>query len=174
VTTVLNALTFAATPANLEARTQRFTLANGIKVALLPKKTRGQTVKVALAIDQGDEKSLFGTAAQGKLAAAMLARGTAKHGGRSDEHDRLAGGRPPPESSRAASGRRSGPPPTEGGGRLRAARFFPVQPGMTGDHETDRGHQPAPGPDAEPLAGAEVRHERGDKLDEDKESAADP
>jgi zinc protease len=69
---------FAATPANLDARTQRFTLANGMKVALLPKKTRGQTVKIALQINQGDEKSLFGTGKQGALTADMLARGTAK------------------------------------------------------------------------------------------------
>jgi len=70
---------FAATPANLEARTQRFTLGNGMKVALLPKKTRGQSVKIALQIDQGDEKSLFGTSYQGTLTAAMLTRGTTKH-----------------------------------------------------------------------------------------------
>jgi len=69
---------FAATPANLDARTQRLVLANGMKVALLPKKTRGQAVKVALQIDQGDEKSLAGTGLQGELMAAMLARGTAK------------------------------------------------------------------------------------------------
>ncbi len=37
--------TFDATPANLDARAQRFTLANGMKVALLPKKTRGETVQ---------------------------------------------------------------------------------------------------------------------------------
>ena len=37
---------FDPTPANLEARTQRFTLPNGMKVALLPKKTRGETVRV--------------------------------------------------------------------------------------------------------------------------------
>jgi zinc protease len=34
---------FDATPANLDARTQRFALQNGMKVALLPKKTRGAT-----------------------------------------------------------------------------------------------------------------------------------
>lgn len=67
---------FAATPANLEARTQRFTLANGMKVALLPKKTRGQSVKVALQIDQGDEKSLEGAGLAGEFMADMLARGT--------------------------------------------------------------------------------------------------
>jgi zinc protease len=70
---------FAATPANLDARTQRFALPGGMKVALLPKKTRGQAVKVALQIDHGDEQSLQGTAPQGSLAAQMLARGTAKH-----------------------------------------------------------------------------------------------
>jgi len=70
---------FDATPANLDARTQRFTLANGMKVALLPKKTRGGTVKVRLQVHQGDEKSLFGRMPQGSLAAYMLKRGTAKH-----------------------------------------------------------------------------------------------
>ncbi len=69
---------FVATPANLDARTQRLTLANGMKVALLPKKTRGQAVKIALQVDQGDAKSLAGTGAQGELMAAMLDRGTAK------------------------------------------------------------------------------------------------
>jgi zinc protease len=79
---------FAATPENLDARTQRFTLANGMKVALLPKKNRGRTVKIALAIDQGDQASLFGTGAQGQLAAGMLARGTAKRS-RQDIEDAL-------------------------------------------------------------------------------------
>jgi len=69
---------FAATPANLDARTQRFTLANGTKVALLPKKTRGGTVKVALQVHQGDEKSLFGKMPQGALMGDMLDRGTAR------------------------------------------------------------------------------------------------
>ena len=39
---------FDPTPANLDARTQRFTLPNGMKVALLPKKTRGEAVSFAL------------------------------------------------------------------------------------------------------------------------------
>jgi zinc protease len=79
---------FVATPANLEARTQRITLANGMKVAFLPKKTRGQTVKVALQIDQGDEKSLTGKMPQGSLMAGMLARGT-KVRSRQDIEDTL-------------------------------------------------------------------------------------
>jgi zinc protease len=70
---------FDATPANLDARTQRFALPNGMKVALLPKKTRGATVKFRLEVNQGDEKSLFGKAPRGTLAAYMLKRGTAKH-----------------------------------------------------------------------------------------------
>ncbi len=71
--------TFDATPANLEARTQRFALANGMKVALLPKKTRGGMVQFALRVHQGDEHSLFGRDTDGTLAAAMLKRGTTKH-----------------------------------------------------------------------------------------------
>jgi zinc protease len=70
---------FDASPANLDARTQRFTLANGMKVALLPKKTRGATVKLRLDVHQGDEKSLFAKMPQGTLAAYMLKRGTTKH-----------------------------------------------------------------------------------------------
>ena len=70
---------FDATPANLDARAQRFVLPNGMKVVLLPKKTRGETVKFVLRLHQGDEKSLFGTEPLGSLAAAMLKRGTTRH-----------------------------------------------------------------------------------------------
>ncbi len=70
--------TFDPTPANLEARTQRFTLPNGMKVALLPKKTRGETVQFQLQLHYGDEKLLLGTAPAGGLAASMLTRGTVK------------------------------------------------------------------------------------------------
>ncbi len=68
--------TFDPTPANLEARTQRFELPNGIKVALLPKKTRGETVQVQMALHFGDEKSVFGRRPEGSLTASMLMRGT--------------------------------------------------------------------------------------------------
>jgi zinc protease len=70
---------FDPTPANLDARTERFALANGMKVALLPKKTRGEKVYFALQIHEGDEKSLSGRTPQGELASAMLMRGTTKH-----------------------------------------------------------------------------------------------
>ncbi len=71
---------FDATPSNLDARTQRFALSNGMKVALLPKRTRGGTVKFAVQVNQGDEKSLYGKVPLGTLAANMLKRGTVKHG----------------------------------------------------------------------------------------------
>ena len=70
---------FDPTPANLEARTQRFSLANGTRVALLPKKTRGETVRFSLRVNYGDVKSVFGKAGETTLAAAMLSRGTTKH-----------------------------------------------------------------------------------------------
>src|SRR5947207_1475049 len=77
--------TFDPTPANLEARTQRFTLGNGMKVALLPKKTRGATVQLNLRLHQGDERALAGKDTEASLAASMLSRGTAK---RSRQEDR--------------------------------------------------------------------------------------
>jgi zinc protease len=70
---------FEPTPANLEARTQRFTLPNGAKVALLPKKTRGETVQVQIRLHQGDEASLRGMSPRGGMTAAMLSLGTKKH-----------------------------------------------------------------------------------------------
>jgi zinc protease len=70
---------FEPTPANLEARTQRFTLANGMKVALLPKKTRGETVQMQIRLHQGDEASLKGMSPRGSIAASMLSLGTRKH-----------------------------------------------------------------------------------------------
>jgi len=70
---------FDPTPANIESRIQRVTLPNGLKLVMLPKKTRGGTVTASLALHYGDEKSVFdkGTAAQ--FTGAMLMRGTQKH-----------------------------------------------------------------------------------------------
>jgi zinc protease len=70
--------TFDTSIANLDARTQRYTLANGMKVALLPKKTRGEGVNFTLALHFADEKSAFGRQADGQLTGAMLMRGTSK------------------------------------------------------------------------------------------------
>jgi zinc protease len=68
--------TFDPSPANLDARTQRFTLQNGMKVALLPKKTRGETVNFNLSLHFGNEQSVAGKAADGTVAGGMLMRGT--------------------------------------------------------------------------------------------------
>jgi zinc protease len=70
---------FDATIPNLEARTQRFSLANGMRIALLPKKTRGETVHLALRVNYGDAQSIFGKAGEAELTGSMLMRGTAKH-----------------------------------------------------------------------------------------------
>jgi zinc protease len=67
---------FDPTPAHLAERTQRFVLPNGLKVALLPKKTRGATVNFELRLDYGDVDSLRNTAPLPELTAAMLSRGT--------------------------------------------------------------------------------------------------
>lgn len=70
--------TFDTSIANLDARTQRFILPNGMKVALLPKKTRGEAVHFSLTLHFADEKSAFGKQADGQLTGSMLMRGTAK------------------------------------------------------------------------------------------------
>ena len=69
---------FDATPANLDARTERFVLPNGMKVALLPKKTRGEAVSFDLSLHFGDEKSVIGKVAAGTLTGGMLLRGSTR------------------------------------------------------------------------------------------------
>jgi zinc protease len=69
---------FDPSPANIEARTERFTLPGGLRGALLPKTTKGNTVSVALQLRMGSEASLRGKAGAGAFAAAMLMRGTEK------------------------------------------------------------------------------------------------
>ncbi len=69
---------FDPTPQNIEARLVRRTLANGIRVALLPKKTRGATVIVNMSLHWGDEASKRGRSTACSLAGSMLMRGTQK------------------------------------------------------------------------------------------------
>ncbi len=69
---------FEPTPANIEARVLRRTLANGIKVALLPKKTRGGTVMGQLSLYWGDEAGKQDRARACGFADGMLMRGTRK------------------------------------------------------------------------------------------------
>jgi zinc protease len=67
---------FDPAPANIETRTTRPTAAGGVKMALLPKKTRGQTVVASMVLRFGDEKSLAGRSTAASLAGQMLMRGT--------------------------------------------------------------------------------------------------
>jgi zinc protease len=80
---------FDPTPANIEARVIRKTLANGIRIALLPKKTRGNNVVAQLALHWGDEQKLTGRETACSLAGSMLTRGTRRHT-RAELHDALA------------------------------------------------------------------------------------
>jgi zinc protease len=70
---------FDATPANIDARTVRVTLPNGMKLAMLPKKTRGGVVTASIRLHFGDEKSVFGKQTAATIAGGMLMRGTSKH-----------------------------------------------------------------------------------------------
>jgi zinc protease len=70
---------FDPSPANIEARTTRITLPSGLKLVLLPKKTRGGTVIASLQLHFGDEKSLANKGAAPRMAGALLMRGTQKH-----------------------------------------------------------------------------------------------
>jgi zinc protease len=82
---------FDPSPANVEARTVRRTLGNGMRLALLSKKTRGSTVVAALTLRFGDEVSLRGLSMPAEFASEMLMRGTTRHTRQQiqDEFDRL-------------------------------------------------------------------------------------
>lgn len=81
---------FEPTQDNIMKRT-RLTTAHGVKLALLPKKNRGEAVTVDLRQHLGDEKNLFGKGAVPELTGAMLMRGTSRFTREqlADEFDRL-------------------------------------------------------------------------------------
>ncbi|MFZ6654934.1 M16 family metallopeptidase [Undibacterium sp. TJN19] len=74
----LTAEVFDPSPANIDKRTQLTTIGN-LQVALLPKKTRGETVNVSLSLHWGDEKSLFGKGTAAGFASSLLTTGTSKY-----------------------------------------------------------------------------------------------
>jgi zinc protease len=82
---------FDPSPANIDARTQRSQLPGGLKLALLPKKTRGGSVVAVLNLHFGDEKSLMNKSDIGAAAADQLMRGTTRHTREQlqDEFDKL-------------------------------------------------------------------------------------
>ncbi len=67
---------FDAAPLAIEKRLTRETINDGIKVTLLPKKTRGETVNVRMTLRYGNLQSLTGKATAAQLMASMLSRGT--------------------------------------------------------------------------------------------------
>ncbi len=81
---------FDPSPENIESRTVRSD-ASGIKLALLPKKTRGGKVVAQMTLRYGDEKSLLNRSTAAGLAGSMLMRGTTKRTRQQiqDELDRL-------------------------------------------------------------------------------------
>lgn len=77
-TATLSAEVFDSSPANLDKRTQVSTIGN-LQLALLPKKTRGETVNVSLNLHWGDEKTLAGKASAMGFASGLLGTGTSKY-----------------------------------------------------------------------------------------------
>lgn len=82
---------FDPSPSNIESRTTRIALPNGMKVAMLPKKTRGESVEARITLRFGDEKSLTGKATAAQFAASLLNKGTSNKNREQikDEFDRL-------------------------------------------------------------------------------------
>ncbi|MBX7228480.1 MAG: insulinase family protein [Burkholderiaceae bacterium] len=82
---------FDASAANIDLRTTTFATPSGLQVAMLSKKTRGQTVNATLQLHFGNEKDLQGYDEIGGITAAMLMRGTVHRSRQqiADELDRL-------------------------------------------------------------------------------------
>ena len=82
---------FDPSPGNVDSRTQRVSLPGGLKLAMIPKGTRGNVLQADLRLEFGDENSLKGYAAIGRMTAALLIHGTAKHSRQQiqDELDKL-------------------------------------------------------------------------------------
>ncbi|MFN7958029.1 MAG: pitrilysin family protein [Holophagaceae bacterium] len=70
---------FDASPEAVEARTLRFTAPNGLKGALLSRKTKGAMASLQLTLRFGREADLMDRKAVPGLTGAMLTRGTTKH-----------------------------------------------------------------------------------------------
>jgi zinc protease len=77
--TVAEGEAFAATVENVEKRTTRVDLADGLKLAFLPKKTKGGSVRLVLTLRFGSEQDVKGKATIAAVLPSMLMRGTKKH-----------------------------------------------------------------------------------------------
>ncbi|HEY5914925.1 MAG TPA: pitrilysin family protein, partial [Verrucomicrobiae bacterium] len=69
---------FDATPENVEARVQRQEMRPGIKVTLLPKKTRGEEVHLVLTLRYGNEENLKGFEPASAFLPDLMLKGTSK------------------------------------------------------------------------------------------------
>ncbi|MEX1229253.1 MAG: pitrilysin family protein [Planctomycetaceae bacterium] len=67
---------FDVSPENIEARTRRVELNSGVEAALLPKKTRGETVNLRLTLRYGDVESLAGMKSVAEVLPSLMTRGT--------------------------------------------------------------------------------------------------
>lgn len=81
---------FDPSVANVESRTKRTNVV-GVRLALVPKKTRGETVDAVLTLHLGDEQSLMNRTFAGQFVPTLLLRGSQKHTRQQfqDEFDRL-------------------------------------------------------------------------------------
>jgi zinc protease len=80
---------FDPTPANIESRISRVDLPGGIKLVMLPKETRGDSVNALIRLNYGDENSLRGRGRVAGLTSQMLMRGTSSRS-RQEIQDELA------------------------------------------------------------------------------------
>jgi zinc protease len=74
----VEAESFDSSPENIEKRVRRLEIA-GMKVALLSKKNRGETVFFTMNMPAGDEKTLFGQSEAGALTRGMMSMGTTRY-----------------------------------------------------------------------------------------------
>lgn len=79
---------FDPSPTNIQARSSTETLSNGVKIALLPKETRGDTVTISMNFPFGTVESLTHQHHNATLVHAMLMRGT-QHRSRQEIQDEL-------------------------------------------------------------------------------------
>jgi zinc protease len=63
-------------PPSIEKRITRATVTGGLRMALLPKRTRGSRVQASVTLRFGDEKMLAGQATAAQMAGSLLIRGT--------------------------------------------------------------------------------------------------
>ncbi len=82
---------FDPSPENIESRTTRGALPNGMKYALLPKKTRGESVNATFTLQFGTLQTLQGKATVADITGSLLSKGTTKRtlAEIKDEQDRL-------------------------------------------------------------------------------------